>query len=130
MKIALKNAEFDKIDEWLAKLPLTEADTDEVKEIKALTSFAKEISNAQSITELETTLSQAENTELRYLLACSYAANSDFKNALDNFLLVLQEDRSYKNDGARKSMIAIFDLLGGAGPVVNQYRIKMSKLLH
>jgi len=41
----------------------------------------------------------------------------------------MQKDRKFKEDGARKGLLAIFALLG-SDPLVSQYRGKMSRLLY
>ena len=46
----------------------------------------------------------------------------DFALALERFIDVIQKDRYYDDDGARKACVAVFTLLGDAHPVVQQYR--------
>lgn len=129
-KIALKKGDYTKVDALLVHLPINLIDDPEIKEIHALNNFAKEIEHAPPLKELEEKLSTQDNFELRYQLACHMALQGNYEKALDNFLLVLQQNRQYKEDGARKSMLAIFDLLGGSGPLVNIFRIKMARAIN
>ena len=130
VKIALQRNDIDFVDDFLAKVPLAEADSDEIREIKALNEFSKALVGAPSINELEADLANTENVEKRFQLASYYALQGEYEKAIQNFLIVMENDRQYKEDGARKNIIAIFDLLGSSGPIVNTYRIKLSRMLH
>lgn len=129
-RIALQKNDFEKVDKHLAHLPLSDADNPEVKEIHAMRNFAEAVIDAPDIHTLEASLKDNENIDAKYQLASYYALQGEYEKALENFLLVLQKDRNFKDDGARKNILAIFDLLGGSGPIVNIYRIKMSRMLH
>ena len=67
--------------------------------------------------------------QARLSLAKSLAAAGDYEAALDEFLVVLGKDRSLADDGARKSMIQIFDILGAGNEMVDRYRSEMAKIL-
>ena len=130
VKIALQHGDVDFVDQFLAKVPLGDADSDEIKEITALNEFSKALVGSPTMEELELDLANNDNLEKRFQLASHYALQGQYEKAIQNFLMVMENDRNYKDDGARKSIIAIFDLLGGSGPIVNTYRVKMSRLLH
>mgnify|MGYP002063917032 CR=1 FL=1 len=49
--------------------------------------------------------------------------------ALDNLLLIMQKDRGFADDGARKALLKLFDMLGD-DPAVTRYRARMFNLLH
>ncbi len=46
----------------------------------------------------------------------------DVDAALDRFIHVVQRDRGYEDDGARKACVALFQTLGEADPVVRKHR--------
>jgi putative thioredoxin len=48
---------------------------------------------------------------------------------MENFLTVMQKDRGFADDGARKALLHLFDLLGD-DPMVARYRARMFNLLH
>jgi putative thioredoxin len=56
--------------------------------------------------------------------------DNDFQDALELLLTILQKDRQYGDDAARKGMLSVFEILGGAGDLVNQYRNRMFNALH
>jgi len=56
--------------------------------------------------------------------------DNDFDSALELLLQLLQNDRDYGGDAARKGLLALFDILGASDPRVSQYRNRMFNALH
>lgn len=54
----------------------------------------------------------------------------DWNAALDGFIRVIQLDRTFREDGARRACLAIFELLGREHPAVEQRRIDFSNAVH
>ena len=54
----------------------------------------------------------------------------DYENALEMFLEVIGEDKNYKNDAAKKAMLAIFTLLGDENPLTKDYRKQLMMALY
>jgi putative thioredoxin len=54
----------------------------------------------------------------------------DFEDALRRFIEVIQSDRYYDDDGARKACVAIFTLLGEGHPAVRAYRRRFDMALY
>jgi len=65
----------------------------------------------------------------RYALASLLASKQRFAEALEEFLQVVQRDRSYNDDGARKAMLAIFTILGEDEEISKEYRQKLANAL-
>lgn len=81
--------------------------------------------------KLEQRLNSNENdSEARYLLAMHAVQQQDYPLALELLLKLMQLDRGYNDDAARKAMLEIFDLLGGSGELVSSFRNKLFTLLH
>lgn len=57
-----------------------------------------------------------------YEQAIAALRDRDFSLALERFIDVIQTDRYYDDDGARKASVALFALLGNDHPAVKQYR--------
>ena len=70
------------------------------------------------------------NHALRLQLASLYTVQSNFEQALEQFLTIMRADRSFDDDAGRKGMLRIFDMLGGSGELVTRYRRKMASLLN
>ncbi len=70
------------------------------------------------------------DSEAMHLLAQHRIMQNDFEGALELLLTLMQKDRGYGDDAARKDMLRIFELLGGQGDLVKRYRNRMFNLLH
>ena len=71
-----------------------------------------------------------EDSEALYQLAALRVMERDYDAALELLLPLVQKDRKYGDDAARKAMLAIFDILGGSGDLVSRYRTRMFNALH
>ncbi len=60
--------------------------------------------------------------QLTYVQAIEALARDDFDAALERFIEVVQADREYDDDGARKACVALFTLLGNDHPVTKKHR--------
>ena len=47
----------------------------------------------------------------------------------DPLLDIVQRYRNFRDDSGRKTLLDVFNLLGGQGPLVTEYRRKLSSLL-
>lgn len=65
-----------------------------------------------------------------YLAAAHALRDGDVDGALDRLLTVLQQQRAYDDDGARKAIVAVFHLLGEADPVVQKHRPVFNRSLY
>lgn len=65
----------------------------------------------------------------RYALASLLAMEQRFIEALEEFLEVVRRDRKYKDDGARKAMLALFAIIGEDQSITREYRQKLANVL-
>ncbi len=54
----------------------------------------------------------------------------DYEGALQQLLEIVRRDRNFGDDGGRKQMLAVFDILGGKGALVTRYRNLLSTALN
>ncbi|MEP0545498.1 MAG: tetratricopeptide repeat protein [Rhodothermales bacterium] len=65
-----------------------------------------------------------------YLAAASTLRDGDADAALDRLIAIVQRDRSFDDDGARKAAVALFVLLGDEDPVVQRHRPVFNRSLY
>ena len=79
---------------------------------------------------LRTRVAANENDlEARFKLANLLVAAGQYEAGMDQLLEIVRRDRSYADDIGRKTLLSVFDLLGG-GELVSRYRRMLSSLLY
>lgn len=71
-----------------------------------------------------------EDLDARYELAIVLAAARDYEGALTQAMSILQQDRTFRDDLGRTTMIRIFSLLGKGSELATAYRRRMFNFMH
>ena len=133
MEVQIKAAAGDTqgAEALLDQVPLDLAKDPEVLALRGQLRLANLAAGAPAEAELAARLAaDPRDSEAAFLLAIRQATQGDFAAALAGLLALLKRDRAYGEDAARKTMILIFDLLGGQDPLVSSYRGKMLSALY
>jgi putative thioredoxin len=56
--------------------------------------------------------------------------NDRMEDALETFMYILKRDRGFRDDIGRKSLLAVFELLGNEGELVTSYRRRLFTAMH
>ena len=91
--------------------------------LRAELTFAATERTSESVDALEARVSnQPENLDARLTLAKRYVSDKQFEPALKHLLEIIRTDRTFGDDAGRKTMLAVFELLGNDHQLTAQYR--------
>ncbi|AMO57071.1 hypothetical protein GZ77_00845 [Endozoicomonas montiporae] len=123
--------ELGRIDDARQLLAVLPADAPGIAQPKAKLSFYEMVAEAPQRDVLEAQLHEDENDhEARYQLAIRMVIADEIESALDNLLLIVRRDRTFREDGARLLMLKVFEQLGTGNAVAKRYRGKLFGLMH
>jgi putative thioredoxin len=66
----------------------------------------------------------------QFIKGAELTCAEDYETALEIFLAIVEQNRKYRNDGARKAMVTIFDLLGDGHQLTQTYRKRLTQALY
>jgi putative thioredoxin len=122
---------YDDARQLIDSLPDEEKNKAEVRALIAQMEMSNALKDAPSIDELQQRIAKDEtDSDARYLLGNQLIATGDYENALEQFLQLMIRDREFNDDAGRKSLLQVFDMLGGSGELVTKYRRKMANALN
>ena len=96
----------------------------------ALASKAPTGDLAGASAELEAKVAADPNDhQARFDLAEAQSAAGDFKGAVDNLLAIIQADREWNDQAARKQLLVVFEAAGATSEVARDGRRRLSSIL-
>jgi len=72
----------------------------------------------------------AKDLNGRFGLASCLAAAGKYQEALEEFLEIVARDKRFRDEGARKAMLAIFSLVGERSELADEYRSRLARTLY
>jgi putative thioredoxin len=130
-RIAIKAGELEEAESALGSLPPDVRSEGDAAALQAEMEFARLTHDTPEPDTLEERIAaNGDDCEARYQLAAHLVTRGEYEAAMDQYLEILQRERSFREDAARKGLLAVFNLLGNEGELVTRYRRRMFNLLH
>lgn len=93
--------------------------------------FLEELAGFESAQSLQFRVANDDkDAEARYFLAATCVLANEYEAAMELLLQVIALDRSFRDDGGRKALLKVFDMLGANDPRVAPYRRRLFTSLH
>jgi putative thioredoxin len=127
-RLAMNAGDNDAAVNYLDRVPIV---ADERKEADRLIARLQLQSGAaQDLKALRVKVeAEPKNVEARFELAQALAGAENYQEALGEFLAIVKADRKFKDDGARKAMVQIFEVLGSDDPLTDKFRSELAAAL-
>jgi putative thioredoxin len=113
-------------EELLRALPAT----DHTQALLSVIGFARDAAAFGGEAKAREALQRApKDVEARWALASALAAKGELSAALEGFLELVTTNRKFRDDGARKAMLALFDLAGQKSDLTREFRRRLTVVL-
>lgn len=96
--------------------------------VKALIEFKQK--GSQPLESGDRAANPQEYRQRQFDRACLLTVQEQYEEALPLFLDIVEQDRQFRDDGARKAMLTIFELLGNEHSLTKEYRKKLMLVLY
>ncbi len=130
-RVLMDRSEFSEAESLLRSMPLSTQMEPAITALLSRLEFAATAREAASPETLEQRITEdPADIEARYQLSAHQVLAGSYEQALQQLLEILRRDRSFRDDAARRAMVAIFEILGNEGPLVGRYRTLMAQALY
>jgi len=125
-----ESGDVEKARALLADAPLDNRDDPRIRTVLARIELSEQVRQLGDPLTLEKTVAQNPGDyQARFDLALVYNAQGKQAAAADALLAIIQADRSWKDDAARRQLLQFFDAWGDKKPATQAARRKLSSLL-
>jgi putative thioredoxin len=126
--VLVRKGDLDDARTVLASIP---EDTDGRSRPQNRLEFAEEAAGMDCLDDLQASVeANPDDLESRYALAVVQVVAANYEAALILCLDILRENREFRDDIGRLTMIRIFDVLGKGNELATKYRRKLFNAMH
>ncbi len=125
-RIALQSGDHDEAAAQLDLIPEEDSNFAAAKRLRSVFGFAEYAGEENAV---RAALASDDSAENWYKLGATLVISGQYEQALDAFLEVVSRSRSYLEDGGRKAVVSLFDLIGPEDPAVLRARRRLASLL-
>jgi len=130
-ELCFRSGDSEQARRLLDELPRDIREEAEAARLRALLDFAGEVPAGQSVSTLAPAVeARPDDSDSRYRLGCAYVMEDNVEQAVETFMHLLQHDRQYRDDAARKALLALFSLVDESDERVAGWRRAMFNALH
>jgi len=131
VELAMLQGDLDKANQFMELLPAAVRLDDDVKKLEDQLRLAINSKDLPDEAELLSRIeNDPENLQARYDLANWYIANKMYQAAMDRLFEILQKNKNFANDGARKTLLSLFSVLENQPELVRAGRRRLASILN
>ena len=130
-RIAFRAGDTGEARQLAEAVAASEPEREEAEGILALMEFSERCAQDGGRTAIEARIAATpDDIDLAFGLACCLAAEQQYETALEQFLRVVEKDKHYKEDAAKKAMVSIFAIIGQRSALADDYRDRLMRILY
>ena len=115
----------------LQAIPFMADERDAADRLEQVVGFQADCEEAGGQASLREILeSRPQDLAARMALASCLVAAGQYREALEEFLAVVARDKHYREDSARKAMLAVFSLIGERSDLAEEFRGRLARTLY
>ncbi|HVO94674.1 MAG TPA: tetratricopeptide repeat protein, partial [Terriglobales bacterium] len=127
-RLAMQEGDNEAAMQYLDKISIVDDERKEADRLMARLNLQS--GAAKNLTALRDKVKAApKDVAARFELAQALAGAEHYGEALEEFLTIVKTDRAFQEDGARKAMVQIFEVLGPEDPLTDKYRSELAAVL-
>ncbi|MDE1942600.1 MAG: tetratricopeptide repeat protein [Betaproteobacteria bacterium] len=130
-QIYLERGQADAAAQSLERVPPQKRQDDAYRALQSQLEFLRQSDSLPGEPELRARIDRdGHDLDARLQLANLCAAQKRYEPALEQLLEIVRQDRSFRDDVGRKTLLEIFNLMGGGGELVSRYRKLLASALN
>jgi putative thioredoxin len=130
-KLLIRLQRPDEARDHLNPIPGSADEYETAAHLKEVLVFFEECQLAGGETSCRQKLAEnPTDLDARMGLASCLASQGLYRDALEEFLTIVAKDKNYRDQVARKSMVAIFSQIGDRSELAEEYRTKLARTLY
>jgi len=130
-KLLISGKETDEARRHLDAISMVDTEYDAASRLKEVLAFHDQCQDAGGESACRQKLAaNPKDLEARLGLASCLASDGKYPEALEEFLAIVAKDKRFRDEVARKSMLAIFSLVGERSDLAEEYRQRLARTLY
>ena len=114
----------------LDRIPPNAREYDEAQQVAAQIRVKQTGANAgEEAAYREKIAADPNDLDARFELAQILAASTRYEEALAEYLKIVKKDRAFRDEGARRAILEIFEVVGARSELADRYRSELAKVL-